>query len=499
MTSKPTMPNSPAKNRIRANAGLRESGDKPEHGPMMIELYRNAEAQLRKRKKKLKVENPKLPADSQRLLHELQVHQVELEMQNGELQEARERMEVLLEKYTDLYDFAPVGYFSLDEQGKILEANLSGATLLGVERSLLINQRLPSHVTPASRPAFLAFLKRVFAGAGKQTCEATLLRQDGNSFWADFHGSSAISVIGSGKWCRVVVSDISVLKRVEEAQRRADATEASNEELRQEIARRKVIEESLRKSEQHQSQMLDQSRLMQEQLRNLSRQVLQAQEEERKRISRELHDVIAQTLTGINLRLATLQKNAGRNPKVFDRHLARTQLLIEKSVNIVHEFARELRPAVLDDLGLIPALHSFMKNFTAQTGVHVHLKAFAEVEQLATSQRTVLFRVAQEALTNVNRHAKASRVEVSIEKLPASIGMKIKDDGKSFQVERVLNSKGSQRLGLLGMRERVEMVGGTFSIESAPGKGTTIKVEIPFTKAPPPPPPAKKFGLKKPS
>ena len=284
----------------------------------------------------------------------------------------------------------------------------------------------------------------------------------------------------------MVVSDISVLKRVEEAQRRADATEASNEELRQEIARRKVIEESLRKSEQHQSQMLDQSRLMQEQLRNLSRQVLQAQEEERKRISRELHDVIAQTLTGINLRLATLQKNAGRNPKVFDRHLARTQLLIEKSVNIVHEFARELRPAVLDDLGLIPALHSFMKNFTAQTGVHVHLKAFAEVEQLATSQRTVLFRVAQEAFTNVNRHAKASRVEVSIEKLPDSIGMKIKDDGKSFQVERVLNSKGSQRLGLLGMGDRVEMVGGTFSIESAPGKGTTIKVEIPFTKAPPP-------------
>ena len=161
------MHNSPAKNRIHANAGLRESGDKPELGPMMAELYRNAEAQLRKRKKKLKTENLKLPADSHRLLHELQVHQVELEMQNAELQEARERMEVLLEKYTDLYDFAPVGYFSLDEQGKILEANLSGATLLGVERSLLINQRLPSHVTPASRPVFLAFLKRVFAGAGR--------------------------------------------------------------------------------------------------------------------------------------------------------------------------------------------------------------------------------------------------------------------------------------------------------------------------------------------
>ena len=455
-----------------------------ERGPMMAELYRNAEAQLRKQKnKKSKAAEMKPEDDPHRLLHELQVHQIELEMQNSELQESRDRMEVLLEKYTDLYDFAPVGYLSLDEQGKILEVNLSGATLLGVERSPLINQRLPSFVTPASRPVFLAFLKRVFAGAGKQTCEATLLRKGGNSFWADFHGSSAISVVGPGKWCRVVVSDITVLKRAEEAQRRADATEAAIEELRQEIARRKVTEESLRKSEQHQSQMLDQSRLMQEQLRHLSRQVLHAQEEERKRISRELHDVIAQTLTGINLRLATLKKAAGGNPKDFDRHLTHTQQLVEKSVNIVHEFARELRPAVLDDLGLIPALHSFMENFTAQTGIHAHLTAFTEVEKLETSQRTVLFRVAQEALTNVNRHAKASRVEVSIQKMSDGICMKVKDDGKSFGVERALQTSTGKRLGLLGMRERLEMVGGSFGVESAPGKGTTIIAQIPLGKA----------------
>ena len=96
------------------------------------------------------------------------------------------------------------------------------------------------------------------------------------------------------------------------------------------------------------------------------------------------------------------------------------------------------------------------------------------MEQLDTAKRTVLFRVAQEALTNVARHAQASRVEVSIQKLPDGICMKIKDDGKSFQVERVLHAKGGKRLGLLGMRERLEMVGGNFDVESAPGKGTTI-------------------------
>jgi two-component system sensor histidine kinase DegS len=139
-----------------------------------------------------------------------------------------------------------------------------------------------------------------------------------------------------------------------------------------------------------------------------------------------------------------------------------------------------LRPAVLDDLGLIPALHTFIKNFTARTGVHAHLTAFAKVEKLDTAKRTVLYRVAQEALTNVARHAEASRVQLNIQKLPGAVGMEIKDDGRSFAVERVLHGKGGKRLGLLGMRERVEMVGGTFCVESAPGAGTSIRVEIPF-------------------
>jgi signal transduction histidine kinase len=94
----------------------------------------------------------------------------------------------------------------------------------------------------------------------------------------------------------------------------------------------------------------------------------------------------------------------------------------------------------------------------------------------------VLFRVAQEALTNVARHAKASRVEVSIQKLPDGICMKITDDGKSFQVERTLHANNGKRLGLLGMRERLEMVGGKFNVESVPGKGTTIIAQIPFGK-----------------
>jgi len=263
-------------------------------------------------------------------------------------------------------------------------------------------------------------------------------------------------------------------------QRSVDLT-ASNRQLQQEIVQRKSVEESLRKSEQHYSELLEQSRHMQEQLRLLSRQLLSAQEEERKMISRELHDQIAQTLTGINIRLAALKTEATVNTKGLQKKISSTQRLVEKSVDIVHRFARELRPTVLDDLGLIPALLSFMKSFNKRTGVRTSLTAFAAVERLDTAKRTVLFRIAQEALNNVARHAHASRVEVSIQKLPDCICMKIKDDGKSFHVQQVLHAKGNKHLGLLGMRERLEMIGGSFGVESAPGKGTTIQAQIPLT------------------
>jgi PAS domain S-box-containing protein len=464
---------------------LRELHQQQKQRPMMTELYHRAALQLRKQRRNGRSNAGNAEIDSQRLRHELEVHQIELEMQNAELKESRDKMERLLEKYEDFYDFAPVGYFSVTESGVIVEVNLTGAALLGVGRSRLINQRLPPFVGATDRPVILAFLKRVFAGAGKQVCEVAIVRGDGTSFWADVQGVSAISASDSRKWCRVVVSDMSVLKQAEEAQRRADVLAASNLELKREVTRRQAVEESLKESDKHQSRLLEESRSMQEQLRHLSRQVLLAQEEERKRVSRELHDIIAQTLTGINIRLATLKKRAGLDPKNFDQDIERTQKLVENAVNAIHQFARELRPAVLDDLGLIPALHAFMKNLSRQTGIHIHLTAFAGLEELDMPQRTILYRVAQEALTNVSRHAQATRVEVTIQKLAAGICMKINDDGKSFDVVRVLEAKGKKRLGLLGMRERLEMVGGRFAIESAAGQGTTVTAEIPFCKLSP--------------
>lgn len=259
---------------------------------------------------------------------------------------------------------------------------------------------------------------------------------------------------------------------------------ASNRRLKKEIAQRRLAEKSLQQSEQHYGQLLEQSRGMQEQLRLLSRQLLSAQEEERKKISRELHDVIAQTLTTINVQLAALKREATLDAEGLERSIGHTQQLVQESVEIVHRFARELRPTVLDDLGLIPALHTFLKTFREETGIRVSLSAFAQVEQVSGDKRTVLYRVAQEALTNVARHAQASSVHVNIQKLDGAICMTIKDNGKGFLEERVLNAKKNRRLGLLGMRERLEMVGGAFAVKSAPRKGTTVIAQLPLMNRP---------------
>jgi signal transduction histidine kinase len=264
--------------------------------------------------------------------------------------------------------------------------------------------------------------------------------------------------------------------------RRTVELAAMNRRLKGEILRRHAAEKALKKSEQHYSRLLEQSRQMEGRLRHLSRQILSAQEEERRRISRELHDEVAQVLTGINLHLATLKKEATANTKDIKRKITHTQRLVEKSVNIVHRFAGQLRPPALDDLGLIPALQSYMKDFTKQTGLAIRFTSFVRgrTTLLDSAKRTVLYRVAQEALANVARHAQASLVEVSIRKLRNAVHMEVKDNGKSFDVQSALSTRRNKGLGLLGMRERVEMVGGSFAVDSLPGRGTTIRAEIPF-------------------
>jgi signal transduction histidine kinase len=253
-----------------------------------------------------------------------------------------------------------------------------------------------------------------------------------------------------------------------------------NRELEAEIGQRKKVEMALRQSEKHYRRLFNEAQTMQENLRNLSNKILRTQEEERKRISRELHDEVGQSLTAVSMTLASLHNNGSANGTGASKKLAETQTLLQETMETVHRFARDLRPAMLDELGLLPALRSYLKGFAERSGLRVQFHGNPIVEELQDNQKTVLFRIAQESLTNVIKHAHASRVEVAVRKLKEGVCMEIADNGKSFKSDPIGNPKTKRRLGLLGMHERVRLVNGRFRVTAIPGKGTTIRVVIPF-------------------
>jgi signal transduction histidine kinase len=170
------------------------------------------EAEKRLRSQMAELSSPRTEEETQRLLHELEVHQLELEMQNAELRQARDEIETALEKYTDLYDFAPVGYFTLGRDTTIRAANLTGAGLLGVERSLLIGRRFGLFVTEENRSAFSAFLDKVFASEAEETCELELLKGGSPQLFVQIEALAA----SDGQECRVALFDITGRKKLED-------------------------------------------------------------------------------------------------------------------------------------------------------------------------------------------------------------------------------------------------------------------------------------------
>lgn len=257
---------------------------------------------------------------------------------------------------------------------------------------------------------------------------------------------------------------------------------SANEKLRNEIAERKRVERELRESEKHYRVLFNQARMMQENLRYLSAQILNVQEEERKRISRELHDEFGQALTAVNVSLAFLKNSVNVEQCDVHKKITETQKLLEQTMEAVHSFSRELRPAMLDDLGIVPALRSFVKSFAERTKVHVSFRAAEEVEQLENEQKIVLYRVAQESLTNIAKHAQASHGSITLRKARDGVAMEIKDNGKSFRVHEKMSPRSRNRLGLLGIQERVRLANGKLHVESTPGKGTKLLVWLPHNK-----------------
>ena len=219
-----------------------------------------------------------------------------------------------------------------------------------------------------------------------------------------------------------------------------------------------------------------------EQLRGkLLARAVAAQEEERRRIARELHDETGQMLTALGVGLGGVEQTITQNPELAQYQVAELKMMTMRAIDNLRQFVSDLRPSVLDDMGLDAALRWFTYQYTERMGMEINFQVSGTRRRLPSQVETVLFRIAQEGVSNIRRHAQASHASVRLEFADSVVTLTIADNGRGFVVDQVLGAHPERRAwGLLGVQERVELVGGKFAIDSAPGRGTKLTVEIPI-------------------
>jgi signal transduction histidine kinase len=210
-------------------------------------------------------------------------------------------------------------------------------------------------------------------------------------------------------------------------------------------------------------------------LRSLSSQLVHAQEQERRTISRELHDEVGQTLTGLGIELANLEHLRDGPQSEYRSHLADAKGLTEETLRTVRNIAMGLRPSMLDDSGIVPAVRWQASELSRRTGTPVEVQIEGNFDGLADVDRTCLYRVVQEALTNCARHAQATTIQITMQGNKESVCLSIRDNGLGFDTGRAKTG-----LGLIGIEERVKELGGSLAVRSWPNRGTLLHVEIPL-------------------
>jgi PAS domain S-box-containing protein len=230
------------------------------------------------------------------------------------------------------------------------------------------------------------------------------------------------------------------------------------------VSERVRVEEALRRS--------------QAELRELGVAAHAAREQEKSRIARELHDELAQSLTALQMDVAWCKERIPEGQPAMGARLDRMEALLEQTVAATRRIAADLRPLMLDDLGLLPAVEWLVESFTQRNGIPCELAVSSAELELPSAHATAVFRIVQESLANVGKHARASRVKVGIECNGSELTVSIRDNGAGFSLQ---NPGKPNSYGLLGLRERASLLGGEASVSSAPGQGTHVKVRLPVT------------------
>jgi PAS domain S-box-containing protein len=385
--------------------------------------------------------------DLQITLEELQVADEELRQQNEELALARQIAEVERQRYQELFELAPDAYLVTDVAALIQEANRAAAALLAVPKHQLRGKPLILFVEPDEHRVFRNHLTHLSQRGGVRSWEVHLRPRRREPLYA------AVTTVA-----------------VRDGQDRPVGLRW----LLRDISEHKAAQEKARQAEQ----ALQQSH---EQLRALASHIQDQQEEERRRIAREIHDELAQALTVLKIDVVWLSNQLRTTDGRQGKRLKDMGLLLDGLVNSVRRIGTELRPGILDDLGLTAAIEWQLQEVRKRTGLAYELRLPEEDIALDQARATSMFRIFQEALTNVLRHASARKVAVHLVPQPEALVLEIADDGKGITPDQ-LADHGS--LGLLSMRERAHLLGGEVTIQGKSGEGTVVTLRMPYEEPP---------------
>lgn len=371
---------------------------------------------------------------------ELQSHQIVLKKQSLDLRKSQERREEARNRYADLYDFAPIGYLTLDENGCILEINRTATLLLDLEHANAVGRPLANWLAPDKAGQFHAYLNQALSSASNVVIETKIMAA-GTLRDIRLESSASHDTSGKGRSCRTVMTDITQSRLAE-------------------IRSKELLQEN----------------------RRLTRRLFNVQELERRHLSRELHDELGQWLTAIQAEAQAIHSVSGNQPGSCSSCQESAQAIIDNAGQIhlvIRRILRRLRPIVLDQLGLADSLEEMVCQWRAHhPDVYCELTLEGALNDLNEVTNITLYRTVQAALTNISSHAHASQVSVSLRRKPDHILLSVADNGQGMNTH--LSSLG---LGLLGMRERAIAAEGEFSFTSEPGQGLRIDVKLPLTQS----------------
>lgn len=341
------------------------------------------------------------------------------------------------ERFRSIFEAGPMGMAVVSLDARFIQVNGAFCEVLGYTEREFLSLTFLEITHPEDINANIRQAERLFKGEiNKYHLEKRFITKNGETVWANLTATLIRDREGRPMYGLGMIEDISERKRVEER------LKSSNEELRALSARLQLV-----------------------------------REEESLRIAREIHDELGGALTGLKMDLSWLDKRLSEPAKAMKQQKMRAMLeLIDETIQKVRNIATELRPAILDDLGLAAAIEWQTREFQNRTEIECRIISLHEDIRISSEKATAVFRIFQELLTNVARHAEATLVEIRMEKQNGEVILEVSDNGRGIKESEVTNTKS---LGLLGMRERALVFGGQVHIARAEGKGTRVTISIP--------------------